>query len=341
MKVRFSSQKEHDPTREGGLKVLYAPGKRAAFRLRWYLILLLVASPFLWFVSKLVMEIALVEAPARILQPTLEIRALEGGQVVQLHVKPGQDVEAGSSLVTLNNPGLMAEKIQLEAALGLARPTAGQLAQRQQSGIQSQIDRATTRVQELEQLLANGAATRGELAAARDQLDNRKNELTAFLRSLEPPQSLAGETARERQQLLMLEQRLTQLRLRAPESGYIRDIEVVEGENTGPGNLLMRLVRDQPPEIHVFLSAHRIELAREGQQLQLPDGQWLEAKVSDVPRGVQRLPPDLRSPFGTNELGLLVKVDTLKPLPRQWRIDNVPVTARFPNVIQRWLEARN
>ncbi len=35
MKVRFSSQKEQDPTREEGMKVLYAPGKRAAFRLRW------------------------------------------------------------------------------------------------------------------------------------------------------------------------------------------------------------------------------------------------------------------------------------------------------------------
>ena len=49
MKIRFNSDKERNPTQDGGLKVLYAPGKRVAFRLRWYLILLLISSPLLWF----------------------------------------------------------------------------------------------------------------------------------------------------------------------------------------------------------------------------------------------------------------------------------------------------
>ena len=34
MKIKFSSAKEQQPTQEQGLQVLYAPGKRLAFRVR-------------------------------------------------------------------------------------------------------------------------------------------------------------------------------------------------------------------------------------------------------------------------------------------------------------------
>ena len=51
MKIRFDSRKELNPTQEQGLTVLYAPGKRMAFRVRWYLILLLVASPLIWLAA--------------------------------------------------------------------------------------------------------------------------------------------------------------------------------------------------------------------------------------------------------------------------------------------------
>ncbi len=64
MKVRFTSNKERNPTQDGGLKVIYAPSKRIAYRLRWYLILLVVASPFIWFSSKLIGTMVLVDTPA-------------------------------------------------------------------------------------------------------------------------------------------------------------------------------------------------------------------------------------------------------------------------------------
>ena len=44
MKVRFASSKERSPDQENGLKVLYGPSRRVAYKLRWYLILLLVGA---------------------------------------------------------------------------------------------------------------------------------------------------------------------------------------------------------------------------------------------------------------------------------------------------------
>ncbi|MCB4714643.1 hypothetical protein LHK99_28755 [Klebsiella quasipneumoniae] len=42
---------------EQGLQVLYAPGKRLAFRVRWYLILLAVLSPLLWLIGRWVLTL--------------------------------------------------------------------------------------------------------------------------------------------------------------------------------------------------------------------------------------------------------------------------------------------
>ena len=93
MKVRFDSQKEKDPTREGGLRVLYAPGKRVSFRLRWYLILAVVSAPFLWFLFKLLTGALLLDVPARLTLPVHDIRALETGTVAAVEVQPGDTVE--------------------------------------------------------------------------------------------------------------------------------------------------------------------------------------------------------------------------------------------------------
>ena len=104
MKIKFSSAKEQQPTQEQGLQVLYAPGKRMAFRLRWYLILLAVVSPLLWLVARWALALWLIEAPAQLHLPGAELRARDGAQVDQVLVQPGQRVKAGEVLVRLDNP---------------------------------------------------------------------------------------------------------------------------------------------------------------------------------------------------------------------------------------------
>ena len=69
MKIRFDSRKELNPTQEQGLNVLYAPGKRTAFRVRWYLILFLVASPLIWLGGKLAYGMLMIDAPAQLRLP--------------------------------------------------------------------------------------------------------------------------------------------------------------------------------------------------------------------------------------------------------------------------------
>jgi hypothetical protein len=49
MKVRFKGLRTPEPEQQRGFKVSYGPGKRQAFRWRWYLMLALVLSPVIYF----------------------------------------------------------------------------------------------------------------------------------------------------------------------------------------------------------------------------------------------------------------------------------------------------
>lgn len=337
MKVRFTSPKEQSPTVDGGLKVTYAPGKRMAYRLRWYLILLLVASPFLWFLFQLASGLALLDMPARTVQPVQDVRALESGVVTQLHVVPGQQVSAGSRLVTLDNPALVSQR-QAADVSARVQSTSGSPLQRQRNALQQQIDRAQTRVAELARLVSIGAATRGELQQAEDLLNDREAALAALERSSEPSTEQQIELQRAVHELAAVEKRLQQLEINALVDARVQGVEVSEGDSVGPGTLLVQLSRADTTEIYVFLDARYREFAFPGQslRLRLPDNQWLDARVVESVQQVSRLPPEIRSPFGGNDLGLLVKVQTVEPLPGHWQLDNLPLTARFPNLFDRW-----
>lgn len=340
MKVRFTSSKEREPTVDGGIKVLYAPSKRIAYRLRWYLILLLVASPVLWFVGKMISGMVLLDAPARTVKLITEIRAFESGVIRDIPVATGDRVTAGKLLILLENPVLTAQNQAIRDTLQVELNQASAPLLPQQQILLQQLDRARMRSVELERLVDMSAATRGELNQALDLLNDRQSALAEFERTLKPTIDQQVSTQRNKSELVALEKRLEQLNIKAESDAIVRSIEINEGETVGPGTLLMQLQQGDSVEIQVFLDARQRQLARPGQalKLRLPDGDWLDAKVTSEPWVVTRLPADIRSPFGANELGLLLKVEPVDPLAPEWQLDNLPLTARFPNQIQRWLQ---
>ncbi|QEY60195.1 HlyD family efflux transporter periplasmic adaptor subunit [Pseudomonas sp. C27(2019)] len=338
MKVRFTSNKERNPAQDGGLKVIYAPSKRIAYRLRWYLILLVVASPFIWFSSKLIGSMVLLDAPARTVQPLTEVRALESGTIRQLRVKTGDQVASGTLLVVLDNPVLLAQHQAVMDTLDVMT-LGGTPLQRQQQILHQQLERARLRSIELQRLVDMGAATRGELYQARDLLNDRQVALAEIERQLAPTNDQEIYTRRNQSDLIALDKRLEQLQITANSDVVIRDIVVNEGEAVGPGTLLMQLQKRGIVEIEVYLDARQRELARIGQELKLrlPDGQWLDAKVTSEPKLVTRLPPGMRTAFDNDASKLLLMVETIELLGQEWQIDNLPLTARFPSRFQRWL----
>lgn len=338
MKIRFDSRKEHNPTREQGLEVLYAPGKRVAFRLRWYLILFLVASPLLWFVGKVLYGFWLVDAPAQLRMPVVELRARDAGVVTHLDVRPGDRVEAGQRLIQLDNPEWRARMAQLRALpAGLEASAPQSIDGHERQVLSRQLERARQRVGQVQALLAQGAATRAELIAAESERDARESDLLAFDRRQrelsQRPYGEARDLLQQHAEQAWLESRLQGLELHASAPGLVAEVLVGEGENVGPGTLLMRLEGMGEPVLWIYLEPRYGRYAQAGQPLEvrMPDGNWLKARILQQADRAGRLPSDLRSPFAASQLGLLVPAALEEPLPERWRVDQLPLQTRFPN----------
>lgn len=330
MKIRFSSPKEHHPTQDNGMQVLYAPGKRLAFKLRWYLILFLILLPALWLAGRYGLALMRVEAPALVRLPTLEVRAMQPGEIRALHVQAGDHVTAGMPLADLDNPEWRLRLSLLQAGTAPAVPAS--VSERNRAALQSLVDRAARQVGEVGQLLRQGAATRGELVEAQNALDNRKAELLAFERSLSggADNSYAQQQQREGQ---WLKEQLARMDVQASEAGRVAEVIAAPGENVGPGTLLMRLEREGPAQLWVYLDPKDVEHSTPGSQLdvRLPNGEWVGAEVISPAESANPLPSDLRKPFSSPTRGLMVPARFNEPLASEWRIDSLPVRVRFPH----------
>lgn len=336
MKIRFDSQKEHDPAADSGLRVLYAPGKRVAFRLRWYLILFLVASPLLWFFARLALGYLHVQAPAVLQMPVTEVRAGEAAQVERIDVQVGDRVEVGQSLLHLDNPGWRERVHALQnlqdspRALGLDAP---QTSEREL--LTRQISLAEQRVTQLQALLQQGAATRGELLRAQTERNATQYDLLAFeQRQRQQLQAQEGDTRaalRESSERQWLESRLQSLSLSAQASGRVMEVLVTPGENVGPGTLLLRIEQAGEANLLIYLEPRYNAYATAGQALevQMPGGRWLAAHVLMAAESAQRLPSSLQRPFASSQMSLLVPAAFDQPLPEQWHVQQLPLQVRF------------
>ena len=330
MKIRFSSAKEQQPTQEEGLRVLYAPGKRLAFRLRWYLILLAVVSPLLWLLGRWALTLLLIEAPAQLHLPASELRARDGAQVRQVLVQPGQRVAAGELLIRLDNPEWRARRLLLETVASEDSSNEYETAvlERERTLLQTLLNRAQTRVSQAQRLFEAGAATRGELLAALDQRDARLRDLYQLEQRRQPLPS--ADQRQRRVEIAWLDSRLRGLELRAEENGKISEIMVAPGENVGPGTPLLRLERNDDAQVWIYLHPRHAAAATVGKPLTLifPDGSKRPAVVVQAVDNAATMPLELRPPFSapTRSLKVMAHVDGL---PEAWRIERLGLKARF------------
>jgi multidrug resistance efflux pump len=340
MKIRFDSSKERSPAQEQGLKVLYAPGKRVAFRLRWYLILILVASPLVFFFARLVYGAWVIEAPAQVILPMVEIRARDAARVNHLAVKSGGTVKAGQLLLEMDNPEWRQRLGQLQALSA----GADQLIEPSGTGLHSvlvrQLDRAREKLALVQRLRQEGAATQGEVLAAASERDQREADLLSLDQrqgSLRLQPSGARDHALLKAEEVWLNDRLQALNVKAQENAVVSEVLVNEGENVGSGTVLMRLQRLADPVILIYLDPADAAYAKPGQplKLELPDGHWLPARVVNPADRVRSLPESLRMPFAGAQTALLVSAAVDGEFPPEWLVNQLPLKARFPHDLSR------
>ena len=111
------------------------------------------------------------------------------------------------------------------------------------------------------------------------------------------------------------------------------EVLVSPGESVGPGSLLLRLERPDPPRLWIYLRPDQAGWAEPNRsvEVQMPDGQWRPAQVLAPADLARRLPAGLAAPLGSEGLTLQVPARFLEPLPVEWQVDQLPLRVRFPH----------
>lgn len=350
MKVSFNTKRQKDPTREQGVKVTYAPAKRRAPKWRWYLILLIVSSPLLYFLFNLVFSQVVVTAQGLITLEKIMINSSSTGYVDHIDVEVGDTVDQGRVMVQLGSPTLDERERVLQTELSHVGSSLPPTGLRTESLLRNRVELAKKNVtyhkaklEKVRFLFDQGAATIAELNQAeavydRAQftLNQAQGELTAQLERTRKEQWQPELQFSNRRELIQAELEAIavqrkRLEQQAPFLGRILDMFIDSGQTVSPGSPLLLMGKMNNPYVIAYLDPRHAKYALIGHNvtIKLPDGKTLRAKVRENASLTQQLPANLSSPIANRELMILVKLDFLEPILKADAIDGLPVTVRF------------
>jgi multidrug resistance efflux pump len=350
MKVRFENRQAQDPTRVKGVRVPYAQAKRRVSQWRWYLILLVVASPLIYLLWMLLMPHVTVSAPGYISLEKVSVNSTASGIVERIDVAVGDQVATNQIVVTLYNAGLLerqqvlqAEKDALRDAMSVVQGPSERSLQQTIRLSRDQVDYQASLLEKVQFLYDMGAATIAELNQAKAQHARAVNDLImaqgrletireGHLRDQQGPEK--SRTARQKRlsaEMEAIDRQLLRLNQRAPSDGRVLDVMVGTGESVAAGTPLMALGQAQKPYAVAYLDPKHTRYARKGQpaMVKLPNGDTLRAVVKEDAGLTRRIPADISSPITARDIMLLVPLDLLDPLPPVEKVDGLPISIRF------------
>jgi multidrug resistance efflux pump len=358
MKIRFVKPEAGDPERDRGIKVPYAPGKRHLARWRWYLILLVVSSPFLFFTAEFLYSSVLIQAPGFVSQEQLTIRSGSQGNVDEIYVKPLDEVKEGDPVARLANDALTSRQRELRGELsqlqnvaaqwrgGGSSPVSTESFQDALEPARQERDRLSDRMRSIQQLVQQGAATEAELNAARNQYDQASSRLGELYRTMniqtQPAPRGNGVEIQTRilaiqSELASLDSQLQAMLVRAPKAGRVVDLAVVKGDQLTIGSKVAMLA-PEGGEMHVdaYIPPKNAIYAVPGAYgtVIFPDGSHHNAMITDVPQVATEVPKAQSALLGGAELGVLVRMqllDTGNSGGARTLTDGLPVKVNFEN----------
>jgi multidrug resistance efflux pump len=342
MKVEFKGKKQSEPTRHGDFGVRYAPAKRAAFKWRWYFLLLLVISPILYFLWQVVDEQVLVQAEGILTTEPVVLTASQDAFIETVLTDPGDPVKSGQILIDLKSPEIEREVELLGEKLAGLKDGAAQAMERVKSLRSKQVDMLeaalethTKLTKDYEGVKYEGLVALGDKVTLEEAYREVKSELTEAKVKYEIESNYEKRAAwveafselERKQAIAQVKQEL--LNVRSPKDGIVNEIYVSVGEYVSEGNLLAEISNYPEPVVDVYLHPKRMEYTRVGQMttVTLPNGQKHRAQIKEPVQIVEKLPGALAGPFEESKTAIKAILHFENP-PERW-IEGLPVKVLF------------
>lgn len=303
MKINFN-RKPTEPDVEQNLKVPYAPAKRKLFQFRWYLILTLVVSPFVYVFWSALTGWFMVDAPGYVEIPTYQMFAPQASVVNKILVKENEAVEKGAELIQLIRP-------EGEKRLEILREETYNPSPKALYGKQVELVRKS--LKDYEALYKSGAATIGEVDAARLRLLQVMSMDQRWLTQL-------ADTELSAQNIV----------IKAPNNSIVIRIETKEGISVQQGDPLITIQEATKPRVIALLAPRFALYAHPGQKASVKWESGLEVEATVLFEGTisSQIPEKMRN-FKNQTQGIVVQLELHSDIPGTLAVDSLPVKVKF------------
>jgi multidrug resistance efflux pump len=341
MKVRFNLPPAA-ANELNGLSVKYAAAKRQLPRLRWYLLLLLVTAPLLYLAGRILMGVLWDSSPGFVSVPQNILKTGMNGRIEVL-VREGDTILAGA-IVAKIRPIMAAESTPTayftpDAVARLDAEAAMHKISYSAASLRLAVDQHTRMMQRLEavnRLIAEGAATAAERAQGEAQVTAAKSDLLRAQADANDAQSALRRLELNRQSTVRptVQQPEIAVDIIAPVAGKVVHSYTISQDWVTAGSDVMLVQRQDEPEIRVFLSPLDENNARIGvrAELRFMDGGNMAATVVKIEPETARMPPDRIGPLATRMQSIVAVLKPDQPLPVKYRINDLPLDVRFNRI---------
>lgn len=354
MKVSFSSNKKNDATIENSVKLPYAASKRAFPKIRWILILVMVGSPFMMLLGKILLDWIFVTSPGTIWMEKQTINSIEAGTVEKVFYHKGNMVSPNTVMfrVKRKSPENRMEQIAfLEAERDAANPGIGSGNASPATGgrdISNEIQIAQQNVAYHEQarsntkwLMAQGAATRAEMDLAENKLREAKAALAALASSTAAPANNSSAPSVNSARMAQVEQNIKSLKrmteelfdIKSGQGGKVHSIFVSDGQSFSPGEPLAIVVNAEQVHIITYVDPNDLKKINIGTiaTVKIPGtGRKIKALVEQPPVAADNVPSGISEKFYPVTMrGVQVFLKVIDPLQEEETIEGLPVVVEW------------
>jgi multidrug resistance efflux pump len=337
--------------RRVGQPPTYAPGKRRLSKIYWYLVLLLLLSPFCYIGFKFLSETCFMRANGNISMYETVLRTPSGAYVRKWLVHVGDSFEKDQTLVTLWNPGLDAQIKSLTEEIETLKQKKGaflaenseleRLAQAK-ADEEAYLKECKTDFNTLKELKAHCSVSIFDMAKFRYDCDLAQQQIgtlntamakCAALKELQVEEVFDRVIREKEGRLKHLQVSRDELNIKAPDQGSMCKLLTEQDEYVKEGQELAQLSLKRDIRIYAHIESKFISpKLKKGEHVRIlmPDNITLPGVVADSPVLAESDPTESGGfVIRKGKRMIAFRVNPNDELPEQYRISGLPVEILF------------
>lgn len=345
MKISFSNNKNSDATVKNNVKIPYGDARRIFPQLKWWLVLIIIALPFVYFSGKIINEWLFVRSPGTIFLEKVIVNSSEPGTVEHIAGKRG-DIIAPNGLVLSFKKVIPTGRIEQIALLeaeknalsqgSVSTAISGGKNYQQIAAISSSVNYYEKLRNDTAALMEKGAATRAEF----EQVNAKYNELKATLAGADVAPITAPVVTNEVRKMQVEDsiKGLTKLldnngSITTTVGGQINSILVNEGQTFSAGEPLVILTKQENVYVSVYVEPNdfkKISVGTEAKVKILGTNRTVQAVVVEQPISASTVPVGISNNVYPNAMrGINVFLKITENLIPEEIVDGLPVVVEW------------